>query len=215
MVETVKLVVVGDGAAGKTVMLITYTTQSFPTEYTPTVFDNYAADVRVDDKVVNLSLWDNAGQADYDRLRPLSYPGTDVVLICFSVAQNNQFQNVEKKWVPEIQHHLPETPFILVGTEIDLREDPLIHENLLRKNEKPITYQQGANLAAKMKAHAYLECSALTQEGLSNVFYEAIRISLNHNLHEKSRSLSIFKGLSLTCCKETDFDDSNNETVNE
>ncbi|KAK1332691.1 hypothetical protein QTO34_007374 [Cnephaeus nilssonii] len=80
-----KLVIVGDGACGKTCLLIVFSKDQFPEVYVPTVFENYVADIEVDGKQVELALWDTAGQEDYDRLRPLSYPDTDVILMCFSI----------------------------------------------------------------------------------------------------------------------------------
>lgn len=65
--------------------LRSYTQDKFPTEYVPTVFDNYAATVKVDSRMINLGLWDTAGQEEYNRLRPLAYPNCDVFLIVFSV----------------------------------------------------------------------------------------------------------------------------------
>ena len=77
-----------------------------------------------------LGLFDTAGQEDYDRLRPLSYPQTDVFLVCFSVVSPSSFENVKEKWVPEITHHCQKTPFLLVGTQIDLRDDATTIEKL-------------------------------------------------------------------------------------
>ena len=71
---------------------------------------------------VSLGLWDTAGQEDYDRLRPLSYPQTDVFLICFSVVSPSSFENVTSKWCPEIKHHCPDAPILLIGNRLRNRE---------------------------------------------------------------------------------------------
>jgi len=178
MGQDIKLMVVGDGSVGKTCLLISYTTNSFPGEYVPTVFDNYNANAIVEGNPVNLGLWDTAGSEEYDTLRPLSYPGTDVFLICFSLFSPDSFQNVEKKWFKEITEHAPEVPILLVGTKSDLRTKQEAIQSLKENNQEPITAAQGEALAKKIGAKKYLECSALTQEGLAKVFEEAVKVIL-------------------------------------
>jgi len=171
--QNVKCVVVGDGAVGKTCLLISYTENRFPVDYVPTVFDNFTTGVEVDGNHINFALWDTAGQEEYSRLRALSYPETDVFLLCFSVVSPPSFDNIKTKWFPEVDHHCPEAKKILVGTKIDLRNDKKILEEL--KGEKLPTTDMGESVAKEIQAKAYLECSAYTQEGLKRVFEEAIR----------------------------------------
>ncbi|KYK59843.1 RacA [Drechmeria coniospora] len=133
----------------------------------------------VDGKPISLGLWDTAGQEDYDRLRPLSYPQTDVFLICFSIVSPPSFDNVKAKWYPEIDHHAPNIPIILVGTKLDLREDVATLDSLRQKRMEPVSYEQALVCARDIKAYKYLECSALTQRNLKSVFDEAIRAVLN------------------------------------
>jgi len=185
----IKCVVVGDGTVGKTCMLISYTTDSFPGEYVPTVFDNYTANMMVDSQPVSLGLWDTAGQEDYDRLRPLSYPQTDVFLICFSVVSPSSHENVITKWNPEIKHHCPDAPVIVVGTKIDLRENKEAIGQLAQQGLSPIKREQGIKLANKIRAVKYMECSALTQRGRKQVFDEAVRAVLYpHPVKPKNKS---------------------------
>jgi len=189
--QNIKCVVVGDGAVGKTCLLISYTTNAFPGEYIPTVFDNYSANVMVDGKPVNLGLWDTAGQEDYDRLRPLSYPQTEVFLICFSIISPHSFDNVKSKWWPEIQHHAPGVPLILVGTKSDLRNDSSMAAQLASKGLRVVSVEEAQQRAREIGAVTYMECSALTQEGLKTVFDEAIRASMNHKQPKQSGSCCI------------------------
>jgi Ras-related C3 botulinum toxin substrate 1 len=189
--QNIKCVVVGDGAVGKTCLLISYTTNAFPGEYIPTVFDNYSANVMVDGKPVNLGLWDTAGQEDYDRLRPLSYPQTDVFLIAFSIISPHSFDNVKSKWYPEIQHHAPGVPILLVGTKADLRSDAQMAAQLQNKGLSMVTQAQAQELMTQIQAKGYMECSALTQEGLKAVFDEAIRAALSKPAEKKKVKCTI------------------------
>ncbi|ELR05780.1 hypothetical protein GMDG_01858 [Pseudogymnoascus destructans 20631-21] len=118
-----KIVVVGDGGCGKTCLLISYSQGYFPEKYVPTVFENYITYPihKKSGKAVELALWDTAGQEEYDRLRPLSYPETDLLFVCFAIDCPNSLENVMDKWYPEVLHFCPYTPLVLVGLKSDLR----------------------------------------------------------------------------------------------
>ncbi|KAJ7656507.1 P-loop containing nucleoside triphosphate hydrolase protein [Mycena polygramma] len=173
MRETIKLVVVGDIAVGKTCLLISRTTNKFP-DFVPTVFDNWAETVMVGEKPYSLGFWDTCAKEEYGRLRPLTYPQTDVFLVCFDVTSPPSFASVKTKWLPEVHFHCPHVPCLIVGTQIDLRDDAQVVEKLAGKGQQPVTAAQGERLAREMGAVRYVECSARTHEGVKSVFDEAV-----------------------------------------
>lgn len=176
-----KLVIVGDGACGKTCLLIVFSKGTFPEVYVPTVFENYVADVEVDGKHVELALWDTAGQEDYDRLRPLSYPDSHVILICFAIDSPDSLDNVQEKWHSEVTHFCQGLPILLVGCKKDLRYDPKTIEELRKTSQKPVSPEEGEEVRRKINAQKYLECSAKTNEGVREVFESATRYALMTN----------------------------------
>jgi len=164
--DTLKLVVVGDGAVGKTCLLVVYAKGTFPTEYVPTVFENYKCKVPVNGVEHAVQLWDTAGQEELENVRVLSYPNTDVFLLCFSVVDRTSFENVKNKWYQEIKQHIGSSKplFQIVGTKADLRQSA----------ENPITPAEGKGLAQQLGAIGYVECSAIKCEGVKDVFDNSI-----------------------------------------
>ena len=166
-----KTVVLGNGGVGKTCMLITHTTGEHPVEYIPTVFDNYSIHCSHAGIPVELGLWDTAGGEDYPRLRPLSYPQTDVFTLLFDVSRPQDLNDIENYWIPEIRHHCPTVPVVLVGSKIDLRGGNDI-----------ISADQGSDMANKIKAAKYMEISSLRSEGLKELFEEIVRVGYEYHL---------------------------------
>lgn len=188
-----KLVIVGDGACGKTCLLIVFSKDQFPEVYVPTVFENYVADIEVDSKQVELALWDTAGQEDYDRLRPLSYPDTDVILMCFSIDSPDSLENIPEKWTPEVRHFCPNVPIILVGNKKDLRSDVGTIRELQKMKQQPVTNEDGQAMADKIGAYGYLECSARTKEGVREVFELATRAALQTKKRKKKGGCEVLQ----------------------
>lgn len=116
-------------------------------------------------------------QDDFDSLRPLCYPGTDVFLLCFSVVTPTSFHNVAEKWVPEIRKHCPKAPIVLVGTQCDLRNDVKVLIELAHYKEEPVPVAEAQQMAESIGA-TYMECSALTQKNLKEVFDNALLCAL-------------------------------------
>jgi Rho family protein len=182
-----KLVIVGDGACGKTSLLYVFTLGEFPTEYHPTVFENYVTDCRVDGKAVQLALWDTAGQEEYERLRPLSYSKAHVILIGYAIDKPDSLNHARRKWSDEVSRYCPGVPIILVGLKKDLRNESDEKSN----SRKFVQKLQGEEVARIIGAKKFLECSALTGEGVDDVFEAATRTSLLVRDEDKSSSCCV------------------------
>jgi len=191
--KAIKLGVVGDGTVGKTTLLMSYTLHAFLDEYTPTVFDNFSVIEEVDDKLVNIILWDTAGQEDYKDLRQTTYEKTDIFLLCFSVVHPSSFENL-KWWILELRKNFfPLTPMVLCGTKIDLRDDPKTISALEENGEKPISKKNGQKKAKEIKAKLYIECSAKEIQSVVTVFQQSVKIIMDKDkkmwadVHKKAK----------------------------
>ncbi|KAG8534285.1 Rho GTPase [Bacidia gigantensis] len=178
-----KLVLLGDGACGKTSLLNVFTRGYFPTVYEPTVFENYVHDIFVDGNHIELSLWDTAGQEEFDRLRSLSYDDTHTIMLCFSVDSKDSLENVESKWVGEIAENCAGVKLVLVALKCDLRESHADEEEEegagMARPKETIDYKRGLDVAKSIQALRYLECSAKRNRGVNEAFTEAARVALS------------------------------------
>merc|ERR1712002_758396 len=154
--EMKKLVIIGDGACGKTCLLYRFEKDDFQHGYVPTIFGNSEKEMEHPEKegqMFKMQLWDTAGQEDYEATRTLCYPGTNVLLMAFNVMEPASFANIPNVWVPEAkQEGLKGVPIVLVGTKMDLRKDSETLEKLHEKNEEPITPAQALKMAEDIGA---------------------------------------------------------------
>ncbi|WWC91961.1 uncharacterized protein L201_006914 [Kwoniella dendrophila CBS 6074] len=185
-----KLVVVGDGGCGKTCLLTVYAENRFPEEYVPTVFENLITMVPSPNdptKIIELALWDTAGQEDFDRLRPLSYNDTDVILIVFACNHRPSLLNVQDKWYPEMAHFCENVPILLICTKTDLRSDSQTQSLMAAQGTKPITSIEGEKISKEIGAKRYLECSSKENWGVKEVFDAALRESIKRGSGGKGK----------------------------
>ncbi|CAI7671394.1 unnamed protein product [Penicillium bialowiezense] len=170
-----KMVLLGDGACGKTSALNKTTSTVFPTPHFPTCpgWKLMRPDIFVDNIHVELSLWDTAGQEEFDRLRALSYEDTHVLMLCFSVDSPDSFENVSSKWIAEINENCPGVRVVLTALKCDLRKDEDLNDN-----PNAISFDQGLAKAKEIGAVKYLECSAVQNRGIRESFYEAAKVAL-------------------------------------
>lgn len=155
----------GDGMVGKTCLTLSYTEETFTETYTATVFDNYPVPLQVGGQNFLISLFDTAGQSDFEDLRAFTYKESEVLVLCFSVCDRDSFSSVCNSWVPEIKRHTKRRrPVILVGTQIDLRTGA----------DGEVALEEGEAMGKAIGADCYIECSAKSKDGLREVFEHVV-----------------------------------------
>ena len=209
-----KVVMLGDGAMGKTYIIKSYIDKECPQETINTAFDNFTAEfsgkIGGKQETVQLTLFDSGGQEGYDELRRLFFPDADVVIMVASVVWPDSFENIEAKWKREARYYLPQKPVILVGSMIDLRGSQDQTDWFVRKlaasGQQAISYGEGVSLARKIGAKAYVECSAKTGEGLTEVFTEAVKAFFKEESKRIVQAQNKSTCFSSICCAITEDD---------
>ena len=171
------LLAVGDRKTGRVRLLLSFSRGRFIDAPNPVWSEPCVVDVMVDETCVELSLsYRPTGEdRDYSKVLPLVYSNTDVVLICFSVDNSDSLQSVESHWVPEIKRYCPNAPYLVVATKADLRNNPTAIE---QSGKVLVTSEEGREVAEKVGAWGYFECSALRDTGMLDVFTNATRAVL-------------------------------------
>lgn len=169
---SVKCVLVGDCAVGKTALLVRFTSEMYPDRYVPTVYENAGVEVYMDGVQISLGLWDTSGNDIFKNVRSMSYQQADVVLICYSVANPTSLANVRQKWIGDVRQNLPRVPVLVVATQTDQREMGSHRASCTSSTD-------GRRLAQEVRAKGYLECSSLSNRGVQQVFEFAVRTAVN------------------------------------
>ncbi|KAF0044462.1 hypothetical protein F2P81_003620 [Scophthalmus maximus] len=198
--EELSCMLVGDGAVGKTSMIISYIFNGYNSEYRQTAFDVFTGVVHVNGTPTRIKLIDTAGQEEFGHLRSLCYAHVDVFVLCFSLVNPVSFENIASKWIPQIRAGNPSSPIVLVGTQSDLSHNVEVLVHLDQLGTRPVHFSRAKRLAHRIRAHDYVECSALTQHNLKHVFDCAVSAAIKHkHTGTECKKLSLRKRLKTFC----------------
>ncbi|WP_287584373.1 Rab family GTPase [Candidatus Borrarchaeum sp.] len=157
-----KIVVVGDGAVGKTTLATHFVKGKFIEYYKMTIgVDFFVKDVQIGEDLIKLQIWDTAGQERFAFIRPTYYSGTSGGFMVFDVNRSESFKSLDK-WLKEIHTNCGKIPLLLLGNKIDLD---------MRQVKK-----SQAEKYAKKNDLLYYETSAKTGEQVFDVFSELANI---------------------------------------
>jgi small GTP-binding protein len=167
-----KVIVIGDPAVGKTSLLTKFTTKKFKTQYIPTVGVNIVKEqvtIKEDheDILINLLLWDVAGQPQFYMLHKPYFNGADGMILVFDVTRSSTFSNVKNWYNTTVKYGLSGIPRVLVGNKTDLKDD------------RKIILPMANHLSEELNA-PYFETSALTGDGVNDIFEKIANLVYNY-----------------------------------
>ena len=170
-----KIIVIGDSGVGKSCLTNRATTNLFEDTYSATVgFEFLSFNVKINEKVVKLQIWDTCGQELYRSLITNFYRNSSLAIIVYAINSKDSFENIEM-WLRELRTHSnPDAKVFLIGNKIDL------------ENERKITREQGENFAKTNKLHLFLESSAKTGFNAKKVFIKAAKVLYDEHLKYKN-----------------------------
>jgi small GTP-binding protein len=161
-IPVLKVVVGGEGTVGKTSLIRRYCQGKFETSRVATIGVDFQTQVvKLPEKTVKLSIWDMAGQDRFQVIRGGFYRGSRASALVYDVTQIESFRQLDK-WRKEILEVVPEEPFVVVGNKIDLKRAQSADD---------------ARAFASSIGAEYLETSALSGEGVSNLFVTLARLA--------------------------------------
>ena len=159
----IKCAIVGDEAVGKTGIVSKLKCVESIKEYVPTLFVAELIPIELDGIEIEVISFEISGRLEHAKLRRLAYENIDICMIVYNICDRESLENVYSRWISEVKDYARKsTPVLLVGTKIDLRTD------------ESISYHIGLNFAKRIGAINFLECSALTNEGVRSIMYELL-----------------------------------------
>lgn len=169
-----KIVIIGDGAVGKTSLINQFVESSFNEDYKPTLGANIVRkDVNLDNTKVRLIIWDLAGQEKYRVVRSMYFQGCEGALLVYDVTRYHTLDSINNKWLKDYKKHVKKKgAYILIGNKTDL------------KDQVAVPTERGKELATKIKASHFIETSAKIGENIEEAFSLLVnQILSNHGIN--------------------------------
>ena len=200
--RSIKCVLVGDSKSGKTALLYTLSKGIFPTQHLPTVINNVNVGWKFEENQATISFWDTPGDEKEEEARSMAYQNADVILITFSLNKLKDVTHIKKKWFNEVQNYSPNASILLIGTNLDKREDLSYDHNVVnkstidyqrRKEEDMVSYSKGLTIAKEIGAISYIESSAKNDVGFKEIKDQILRSYLKRNRRYGKENIKSFE----------------------